>query len=275
MRPPRKPRLADLEPRDMPRERFKRLDASVLDKHELLAVVLGRGTAGADVLDLSREIIKKFNTRLLEDDTQAMIKALAEVKGVGEDTAIKILGGIQLGKRLQTDWDRRHEPVKNSEDLVRLCSDMSKLKAEELRCFYLDARNVLREQAQITRGTLDKSMFHPREVYARALTLPAASIVLAHNHPSGDPLPSDDDNAVMRRAIRAGDILGIRVLDFVIVASGGFFSCLNHATNRRSLMMDGFKVDEGAGTSYLGDAGEPMTYLSDVYEFADFDEAFK
>ena len=224
---PKKRTLKSRNQIDWPREKMARYGPKRLDRGELLAILIGKGTREKDALELADEIIAEFKepsrVGLLEDDA---LERLRNKKGIGDAKALTILAGIELGANLQQQKAEVYAPIRSAEDVYRLCTDIANQRQEHLVCLYLNVRNVMLERSVVTKGSLDKSIFHPREVFSRAVELRAANIILVHNHPSGNPQPSSADRGVSERTVGAGRIMGIKLLDFIIVTKSGYYSQL-------------------------------------------------
>ncbi len=215
--------LALTPARDRPRERLIARGPRVLSDTELVAVLLGTGTKRRDVLAVASDLAARLPRAADEDDVN--VDRLCETLGVGTTQACRVAAALELGRRRAARDDDDDRPsISSPADVYHLARDIRRLRREHFLVFYLDARNRVGRSEVVSIGTLNASLVHPREVFGPAVRDPAASIVLSHNHPSGDTSPSDDDVAITRRLISAGEILGIAVLDHVIVGARGFMS---------------------------------------------------
>ena len=210
-------KLKDLRRIEMPRERLQKYGSKKLKDFELLAILLGSGIKGLNVLELARKILKTVAEIGKEKIT---LEDLLKVKGLGKAKASQILAIIELAKRLSAD----NPEVLSAEDIWKLCADIRDSKREHFVAFYLDTQNRLVERQIISIGTLNASLVHPREVFEPAIKFSAASIIVAHNHPSGDTEPSPEDREVTLRLAETGKILGVDLADHVIVSSKAFMS---------------------------------------------------
>lgn len=203
-----------------PRERLERLGVESLSEEELLALVLRTGWAGEDVLALAGRTLRTFP----EGPARAGFARLRGLKGLGDASAAAVLAAYELGRRAAGARDTR--PVLDSPERVvhQVPSEVREGRKERFVAFYLNARSQLLYSEVVSVGTLSASLVHPREVFAPALEHAAAAIVVAHNHPSGDTTPSAEDKDATRRLCRAGELMGIPVLDHLIVAESGFYS---------------------------------------------------
>lgn len=214
------PRIKDIPKVDRPRERFLKNGPDSLSKSELLAILLGSGIKGKNVKELSGQIIRKFGANFLD----LTVNDLLEIKGIGQAKALQIVSALELIKRFYLDLAPKEKIITSAQDIISLSSDLVDKKKEYLVCFYLNARNVLLKKEIISIGILDKSLVHPREIFGLAVELRVAGVVLVHNHPSGNPAPSENDKEIVNRIIEAGKIMGINVVDFIIIAEQGEFS---------------------------------------------------
>ncbi len=214
------PKIKDIPKIDRPRERFLKKGPDALSKSDLLAILLGTGMKGKNVQQLSKQIIKKFGKNFLN----ITVDDLQKIPGIGQAKSLQIVAAISLVKRFYSENESGEIVIKNSQDVITLNFDLRAKKKEHLVCLYLNARNVLLKKEVISVGLLDKALLHPREIFYPAVELNAASIILVHNHPSGDPQPSERDNAVIEKIVQAGEIMGISVVDFIIISEKGDYS---------------------------------------------------
>ncbi|HUX35909.1 MAG TPA: DNA repair protein RadC [Candidatus Paceibacterota bacterium] len=211
-------KIKDLPKVDLPREKLEKYGTSKLHDHELLAILLGSGIKGFNVLQLSKKILKTISE--IGKDKIAL-SDLLKIKGLGKAKASQIIAVLELGKRLHLN---QNPEILSAEDVWKLCADIRESKKEHFIAFYLDTQNRLIERQIISIGTLNASLVHPREVFEPAVRLSVASIIVAHNHPSGEIKPSDEDREVTKRLSEAGKLLGITLTDHVIVTKPGHLS---------------------------------------------------
>jgi len=212
------PKIKDLPKVDMPREKLERYGLGKLRDYELLAILLGSGIKDLNVLQLSKRILKI----LVKDGVdKTTFEQLLKIRGLGKAKASQIVAVIELGKRLQSN---RNQEILSPEDIWKSCADFRDSKKEHFVAFYFDTQNCLIERQIISIGTLNTSLVHPREVFEPAVALHSASIIVVHNHPSGNLEPSLEDREMTDRLIEAGKILGIEVLDHVVISEKGFTS---------------------------------------------------
>ena len=221
-------KIKDIPKIDRPRERFLKKGPEALSKSDLLAILLGSGIKGTNVQELSQQIIRKFGKNFLN----ITVDDLQEIPGIGQAKALQIASAISLVKRFYTDDQTSEIKISNSQDVISLTYDLRDKKKEHLVCLYLNARNVLLKKEVISVGLLDKTLLHPREIFYPATELNAASVILVHNHPSGDSTPSEKDIEIVEKIAQAGEIMGISVIDFVIISEKGDYSFYEKLKNQ-------------------------------------------
>ena len=214
------PRIKEIPKINRPRERLLAKGCDALSKSDLLAILLGSGIKGKNVQKLAKQIINKFGKNFLN----VSVDDLLTISGIGKAKALQIVSAIALVKRFCEEEEATDIIIKNSKDVLSLTYDLQNKKKEYLVCLYLNARNALIKKEIISVGVLNKSLLHPREIFHPAIELNSASIILVHNHPTGDPAPSEKDNAIVEKIIQAGEIMGISVIDFIITSKNGSHS---------------------------------------------------
>ncbi|MBN2371371.1 MAG: DNA repair protein RadC [Vicinamibacteria bacterium] len=220
LRPPSRSVRA-MTPEERPRERLARHGASALANSELMAVLLGAGSRRQSVLDLAEVLVNPG----LRELAGASIDDLERHHGLGRAKALRLLAALELGARLASEGARSSTSFREPGDVARhLLPRYAARTVENFGLLALDVRHRLRREAVVSVGGFCASVVHPREVFAIALAARAVSLILFHNHPSGDPEPSSDDVALTRRLVAAGAILGIEVLDHMILGAGRFVS---------------------------------------------------
>ncbi len=213
---------------DRPRERLQRYGPEQLATYELLAILVRHGKPGMSALELGRQVLKRVHGSLTELAGRSM-QDLTQEFGIGVTQAIAIHAALELGRRAAFDPPRYREPVRNAVDVVNLLGPrLRHLKVEELHVLMLDSQHRVQRDAQLSRGILDASMMHPREVFREAIMDSAAAIVLVHNHPSGDPYPSQPDILATADIVHAGTIVGIPVLDHIVIGREHHVSLAEH-----------------------------------------------
>lgn len=214
-----KKKIQDLPPIQRPREKMAKVGITNLTNVELLAIIMGSGTKGRSVLKIATQILKKFGlTKLNKVKTNNLIK----ISGIGQVQAIKIKAAIELGKRAI-----QHQPLikLNSPEKVFLAvKEITHKKQEHTIALYLNGRQELIKKKTIAIGNFNSNIIEAREVFGPALTLPASFVILAHNHPSGNVIPSNDDIKITKKLIKIGKYLGITLLDNLIVSKKNYYS---------------------------------------------------
>jgi len=219
-----KRRIKDLPEFERPREKLVKKGVKALKKEELLAILLRTGLKGKNVLEVANDVLVKYGDKKLLD---VSYEELRNIRGVGPTKAIQILAAIELGSRLFKEKSEREIFINSPEDVAKELSHIKENKKENFVVLYLDARNKLIYKETVSIGSLNANLVHPREVFEPAVRHLAAQIVLAHNHPSGDPEPSEDDLVITKKLVESGKILGIEVFDHIIVTKADFFSFKN------------------------------------------------
>ncbi|NNM29549.1 MAG: DNA repair protein RadC [Akkermansiaceae bacterium] len=213
-----------LPPESRPRERLIRSGPRVLSEVELVALVLGHGDRQAPASVLAERIVRWSRGSLVRL-AGAEVEALTSIPGVGPARAARIVAALELGRRIVSAPDQPDVPISGPGDVWRLMrGDLECLGHEEFHVVLMNAQNAPIGRRQVTRGILDASLIHPREVFRSAILNNAASLVLVHNHPSGNPEPSAEDMRVTTLLAQAGKALGIPVVDHVIIGAGRFVS---------------------------------------------------
>lgn len=211
---------------DRPREKLERLGPSALGDNELLAIVIGHGRANVSALDLANALLASGGLRAL---VRARHGELRRLPGIGAARAAQVLAAIELGRRSATRLDE-DRPQLNSPRRVAeyLLPQFGSRPVEQFGVLLLDTKHRVLRASVLSVGTVDASIVHPREVFREATAAGAAALVLFHNHPSGDPEPSDDDVRLTDRLAAAGVLMGIHVLDHVILADAKYYSFREH-----------------------------------------------
>jgi len=220
--------LHDLPKEERPRERLVKFGEHALSMQELLQLILGRGIAGESVAVTAQKLLTHFGS--LQKLAEASLEELLQIKGIGLAKAAQIKACSEIARRLTTQTDSlkskgKRKVVTTPEEVYKLINSKIKNYAKE-HFFVLsfDSRNGFLGCDEISVGSLNANIVHPRETFETAIHHHAAQIVLAHNHPSGDPEPSEDDLEITKRLVEAGKILGIEVFDHIIVVQNGFLS---------------------------------------------------
>ncbi len=212
-------KIKDLPKIERPREKLIRYGSSRLSNSELLAIILRSGKKGENVIDLANKVLKKYKAENLPHLTYQELKSFS---GLGPAKACEIIACFELGKRLLKG--KVAGLYLKPEDVWKELKDIREHKKEHFVIFYLDSRNQEIKREIISIGSLNANLVHPREVFEPAVKNLAAQVILAHNHPSGDIKPSEDDLTINKRLIEAGKILGIEVIDHIVVSKSSYFS---------------------------------------------------
>ena len=217
--------VRDLPEEERPREKLIRQGAAALSDTELLAILLRTGTPSVSVLQLAEEVLAKYQDKGLVSIMNISPQEIASVHGVGLAKAATIVAAVELGRRLSTQAAQKLEKIEGPEDVARYASPLLRFEQKEhFLVMLLDVRNRVLAMPTISIGSLTASVAHPREIFREAIRYSAANMILIHNHPSGDPTPSREDVRITKQMMKAGEIMGIPVLDHVIIAGDGFLS---------------------------------------------------
>jgi DNA repair protein RadC len=212
-------KIKDIVINDRPREKLIKYGPDRLSNSELLAIVLRSGKKGENVVDLANKILKKYKTENLPN---AAYQDLKDISGLGPAKACEIVACFELGKRLLNG--KAASLYLKPDDVWKELKDIRDNKKEHFIVFYLDSRNQEIKREIVSVGSLNANLVHPREVFEPAVKHLAAQVILAHNHPSGDLTPSEEDLEINKRLVEAGKILGIEVTDHIIVTSRAYMS---------------------------------------------------
>jgi DNA repair protein RadC len=216
-------RITDLEETDRPRERLAEYGPQVLSDAELLAILLRTGIPGENAVQVGQRLLKMLGG--LRGVHQAPFLELCGQKGVGPAKAAQLKAAIEVGRRMTTLNPEERSAIHCPADAAALVSyEMSLLVQEELRVFLLDTRNRVISIEMVYRGSLNSSQVRIAELFKNAIRSSAASIIIVHNHPSGDPTPSPEDVAITRAIVNAGKLLDIPLLDHIVIGRGIFVS---------------------------------------------------
>lgn len=214
-------KIHDISKENRPRERFLKFGPQALSDAELLAIILRTGNKQENVIDMSNRLITEFGLDKLFD---CSLKELQEIKGIGPAKAMQLLSISELNKRVSSIKNLTIK-ITSAKDVFNLFHD--KLKDEKQESFFvllLNNKNHIIKEELITKGILDAAIIDQRQVFKPAIKNSASRIILIHNHPSGDPAPSDEDRDITSRLAEAGEVVGISVLDHVIIGNGRWWS---------------------------------------------------
>jgi DNA repair protein RadC len=217
-------RIREMPQSERPRERLIRLGPTALSVVELLALIVGSGSLGRSSLEMAHEVVARCGGSLRRLGS-APLGSIRDIPGMGPAKAALIHAALELGRRLALETRGTGVPIVGPLDVYRIFGPrLEDLPVEEFHVAVLDTQHRLERDVTVTRGLLGASLVHPREVFREAIAERAASIILVHNHPSGDPTPSSDDQRVTSQLIAAGRLLDIPVHDHVIIGRGRYAS---------------------------------------------------
>ena len=215
--------VRDLPIEDRPRERLQKVGVDNLSTQELLALIIEKGGRGQTVLTLAQNLLAHFGN--LQNIKNASLEELKKVKGIGFATACKIQAAFKLGEKIESHITKLGKKIENPESVFNLLkNEIGNKKKESFYILSLTTRNNLISVDKVSTGTLSASLAHPREVFLPAIKNSASTVIIVHNHPSGDTQPSEDDLDITKRLIEAGKILGIDVVDHIIISKDSFCS---------------------------------------------------
>jgi DNA repair protein RadC len=216
--------IHDLPETERPRERLQRLGAENMSAQEILALVLGRGISGESVMVTSQRLLDRFEN--LQGIANASIEELRKVRGIGLAKACQIKAAFELANRWSgTAGYKNKNLVRTPEEAYNELKGRSRDKKKEyFWAILLDTRNQVIKTAEISVGSLDTSIVHPRELFKEAIAASASSVIVAHNHPSGNPEASQDDIKLSKRLVEAGTVVGIEIVDHIVIGDGKFIS---------------------------------------------------
>ena len=217
--------VRDLPVEERPREKLLKHGASALNDTELLAILLRTGTSSVSVLHLAEEVLAQYRDKGLAAIIHMVPQEIASIHGIGLAKAATIIAAVELGRRLSTRAAEKLEKIGSPDDVAHCVMPLLRFEQREhFLVLLLDTRNRVIAMPTISIGGLSASIAEPREIFREAIQRSAASIILVHNHPSGDPEPSAEDIFLTKRMMKAGKLMGIPVLDHVIIGDDKFIS---------------------------------------------------
>lgn len=215
--------IKDLPAQERPRERLIKYGSGVLSNAELIAIIIRTGTKSQSAINIARKIIS--SSEGLKFLSTSSVQELSQIKGIGTAKAAQIKAAVELGKRLKLYRTNDKLKIISPSDAAEIVmEDLRYLKKEYLRVIFLNTKNVVIDIKDLSIGSLNSSIVHPREVFCEAIKKSSSSIIICHNHPSGDPLPSGEDINITKRLYEVGKIVGIDVLDHIIIGDGNYIS---------------------------------------------------
>lgn len=215
-------RIKDISEEERPRERLLKHGPKTLSNAELLAIILRTGNKKENVMELTHKLLQKYHLKSL---SRISISTITKLSGIGEAKACQIVACFELGRRLAAFNKERKIKINSAKEIAKMfMPEMSTLKKEHLVSVYLDTRmRIIKEEITFV-GSLNTSVTHPREIFQPAISEGAVAVILIHNHPSGDPNPSEEDIETTKQLAAAGKIMGIEILDHVIIGDKKYYS---------------------------------------------------
>ncbi|MFC6465400.1 DNA repair protein RadC [Marinilactibacillus sp. GCM10026970] len=216
-------KFIDVPEQSRPRERLNEYGAKALANHELLAILLRTGTRNLNVLQLSMNVLSEFDD--LFSLRHVSVEELMRIQGIGKAKAIELIAAIELGGRVARASQIKEGTVTSSSYIGNLLQEeLGGLHQEHVMAIYLNTKNEIIKKETVFKGSLNSSVAHPREIFRGAVKYAAARIIIAHNHPSGNPDPSEADISFTERMTKAGEMIGIDLLDHIIVGENSYIS---------------------------------------------------
>lgn len=206
---------------ERPREKLLLNGAEILTVSELIAVIIRTGSREESAMTLANNLLSK-TSKGIQDIATMSVEEIKEVKGIGDVKAAQIIAALELGRRVKSAKLKKVKITSPKDIIDYFINEMSHLKREHFNIVMLDNKNYIIQIHNVSIGSLDTAIVHPREVYKKAIKRSSSSIILVHNHPSGDTRPSKEDISITKRLHECGEILGIRVLDHIIIGNGYF-----------------------------------------------------
>lgn len=215
--------IKDIIKEERPRETLVKKGETYLSDSELLAILINNGTRDKSAITLAREIIETSDG--IRNLSNITVEELSKIKGIGLAKACRIISALELGRRVSVASEMQKFKISSPQDIGNVYMEELRYKKKEIfRVVLLNTKNVIIGSKDISEGSLNASIVHPREVFLEAIKKSANKMILMHNHPSGDPTPSSEDINITKRLISAGQIVGIEILDHVIIGDGRFYS---------------------------------------------------
>lgn len=215
--------IKDLPEDERPREKMLKFGAEKVTNGELLAIIIRTGVKSASAVKLAESILARATS--LRELPNLTVEELMEVKGIGKAKGVQIKAALELGRRIATSFRQDSLSISSPRDVVGLImEEMRFYQKEHFKAILLNTKNQVIASETIFIGSLNASIVHPREIFNLAIKKNSASIILAHNHPSGDPTPSQEDIEVTKRVVEVGNIIGIKVLDHLVIGEGKYYS---------------------------------------------------
>ena len=215
--------IKEIPVEERPRERFLKYPSEVISTHELIAIILRTGSRQESVIELSKRVLYKYDN--LKALSNAPVKDLMKIRGIGTSKAIELLAAFELGKRVHKESFHSQVKFHSPESIYLYLKDELEMKTQEhFIALYLNTKGELVKKETLFIGSLNSSLIHPRELFKHAVLNSAASIIVAHNHPSGDPTPSSQDIEITKILHKNGTMMDIELLDHIIVGKDRYYS---------------------------------------------------
>ena len=209
---------------ERPRERLNSAGASALSTRELLAILVGSGTEARSAVEVAGHLLQDHDGSLRQLSVSTATE-IQRVPGIGPAVTARLMAALELGRRMAREGLGDRPRIRGPRDVYDLCAPaLLDARQEEFRVLLLNTQHAVARELVVTRGTLDASVVHPREVFRAAIVESAAAVILVHNHPSGDPAPSREDREVTDQLVAAGRLVGIPVLDHIVIGDGRYVS---------------------------------------------------
>lgn len=220
--------IKEIPKTERPRERFMKHGPNALSNHELLAIILRTGSKEQSVIDLSKQVLYNYDS--LKDLSTTTVEELTQIKGIGTSKAIEILTVFELSSRIKEETYHSKVNCQSPEQIYIYMKDALEMKTQEhLVVLYLNTKGNLIKKKTLFKGSLNSSVIHPREIFKYAVLFSAASLVLVHNHPSGDPTPSHHDMEITKRILDNSIMMDIYLLDHIIIGRDKYYSFKEHS----------------------------------------------
>ncbi|VAX15231.1 UPF0758 family protein [hydrothermal vent metagenome] len=208
---------------DRPKEKLIANGPAFLSDSELLSIIIGSGAGNKNALDLARDLLNRFDD--LSSLDVASVEEIKKVKGIGETKAVTVKAALELARRFAVSSNGTSKVIRTSEDVVSVyIRQMKNMKKEVFKVVLLNVKNKVFKTVTVSEGGLTSSVVHPRDVFSPAIRESAHGVILLHNHPSGDPSPSEEDMMLTRRITEAGRLLHIKILDHIIIGDNRYYS---------------------------------------------------
>ncbi|MCF7926468.1 MAG: DNA repair protein RadC [Candidatus Izimaplasma sp.] len=216
-------KIKEIPKQERPRERFLTYPIETIQTHELIAIILRTGSRSESVIDLAKRLL--YDHASLKDLSQQPISDLTKIKGIGKSKAIQLLAAFELGIRLETEDFKTDKKLLSPKDIFHFLKNQLEFKMQEhFIVLYLNTKGGLIKKKTLFIGSLNQSLVHPREIFKHAVLTSSASLILVHNHPSGDPTPSTNDIDITKLIKKNADMMNIKLLDHVIIGRNRFVS---------------------------------------------------